>query len=271
VSDYIEINRKNWDSRVPFHLTGYDLDKFRSDDSFISDVVRFDLPLLGDITDLDVVHLQCHIGTDTISLERLGARSVTGLDFSPKSLEAAQALASEVHSNVRLVESNVYDALDVLEAESFDLVYTGIGAICWLNDINAWAKVVAGLLRQGGSLFIREGHPMLNSLGDTLDDGTIPLHYPYFETEGFAISEEKTYVEHEGSLASPESIQFSHGLGEIIAALQAAGLTFVSLTEHTSVPWNHFGDVMVMTGNGEYELRDNPKRLAASFTLRARK
>ena len=54
--------------------------------------VRFDLPRLGDVTGVRGVHLQCHIGTDTISLSRLGAR-MTGLDFSGASLAVARDLA----------------------------------------------------------------------------------------------------------------------------------------------------------------------------------
>ena len=80
---YRSINRANWEARVPHHAasTEYGLDRFRADPDHLSDVVRFDLPRLGPIDGLDLVHLQCHIGTDTLSLARLGART-TGLDFS---------------------------------------------------------------------------------------------------------------------------------------------------------------------------------------------
>lgn len=40
------------------------------------------VPKLGRLDGLDIVHLQCHIGTDTVSLYRLGPRSTVGLDFS---------------------------------------------------------------------------------------------------------------------------------------------------------------------------------------------
>ena len=82
MSDYLAVNLANWNSRVPHHVQGYGLERYRSDVTYLSDVVRFDIPRLGSIAGLDVVHLQCHIGTDTLSLARLGARSVTGLDFS---------------------------------------------------------------------------------------------------------------------------------------------------------------------------------------------
>ena len=47
--------------------------EFTDDPQHISRVVQFDLPRLGDIAGLRGVHLQCHIGTDTVSLARLGA------------------------------------------------------------------------------------------------------------------------------------------------------------------------------------------------------
>ena len=92
--------------------------------------MRFDLPRLGDIDGLDVVHLQCHLGTDTLSLARLGAR-VTGVDLSPASLEVARDLAARAGTSIEFVESDVYTAPAVL-GRRFDLVYTGIGALCWL-------------------------------------------------------------------------------------------------------------------------------------------
>jgi hypothetical protein len=77
VEDYRELNRALWDERAPAHALSpdYRLDRFVDDPGFISDVVRFDLPLLGEVEGLRGVHLQCHIGTDTVSLGRLGACS----------------------------------------------------------------------------------------------------------------------------------------------------------------------------------------------------
>ncbi len=81
--------------------------------SSLSQVVRFDRPRLGDLTGLRAVHLQCHIGTDTISLARLGA-AVTGLDFSPASIAAAGRWPASTGTEASFVEADVYDAPDVL-------------------------------------------------------------------------------------------------------------------------------------------------------------
>ena len=98
--DYLDVNRANWDERAPAHAASpdYAVERFVSDPSFISSVVSFDRPRLGDLTGVKGVHLQCHIGTDTISLARLGAQ-MTGLDFSPASLAEARNLA-RTHGDV---------------------------------------------------------------------------------------------------------------------------------------------------------------------------
>jgi SAM-dependent methyltransferase len=271
VSDYRAVNQANWNSRVPHHEQAYGLDDFRADPRHLSDVVSFDLPRLGSIEGLDVVHLQCHIGTDTLSLARLGARSVTGLDFSAPALEVAARLAADCGATIDYVESELYDAVDALGAERFDLVFTGIGALCWLPDVAGWARVVAALLRPGGRLFIREGHPVLWALDDPRPDGLLVVQYPYFETEGVPFSETESYVEHDEPLASPDIVHFNHGLAEIITAVMDAGLTLTAIEEHDSVPWNALGDAMVEVAPNEFRLRDAPERLPASYTLQATK
>lgn len=211
--DYRAINLANWNSRVAFHERGYGLDRYRADPEHLSDVVRFDLPRLGDVTDLDVVHLQCHIGTDTLSLARCGAR-MTGLDFSAPALEVARRLAADCGADVEYVEAELYGAVEALGRERFDLVYTGIGALNWLPDIRRWARVVSALLRPGGRLFVREAHPMLGTLAQPRADGLVVVEYPYFETAaGTRVVDTKTYVDHEGELASPAAVEFTLGSG----------------------------------------------------------
>jgi len=270
--DYLALNRAMWDSRAAAHAgsAGYDLDRFHRDPSAISDVVRFDLPRLGDLAGLDAVHLQCHIGTDTLSLHRLGAR-VTGLDLSPASLEQARRLATETGADITYVEADVYDAAAAL-GSTYDLVYTGIGAIIWLPHIDRWAEVVANLLRPGGRLFIREGHPMLGTLEPV--DGRMEITYPYFEhPDPLVFEDDETYVDTDVQLASLPSHEWQHGIGEIITAVLRHGLVVESFTEHDSVPWPALPGLMETHPDhpGELRLADRPERLAASYTLTARK
>jgi SAM-dependent methyltransferase len=271
-SDYRTANRLMWDERAPVHVAApeYDVDKFLADPAFLSRVVRFDRALLGDISGLRGVHLQCHIGTDTISLARLGA-AMTGLDFSPAALEQARDLARPARAEIGFVQADVYDAATVLPAGGFDLVYTGIGALNWLPSIRRWAGVVARLLAPGGRLFIREAHPMLGTLADTEPgDARLVIDYPYFERpEPQVWDEPGTYVTTDVELKIGGSQEWNHGLGETVSALLAEGLVITGLTEHDSVPWNALPGLMEQDSRGEWRLADRPWRLPASFTLQA--
>ncbi len=272
-ADYRDVNRASWDERAPAHAASatYGLARFAADPTFISDVVRFDLPLLGDVAGRRGVHLQCHIGTDTVSLARLGA-TMTGLDFSSASLAEARRLAAAAGADVAFVEGDVYDAVALLEPEGFDLVFTGIGALCWLPSITRWAEVVAGLLRPGGRLFIREGHPVLWSLQYDRQDGLLVIDYPYLERpEPIVEQTEGTYVDTDVTFQATVTHEWNHGIGEIITALMNHGMEITGFVEHDSIPWEALPGQMEPIGAGEYRLADRPWRLPHSYTLQARK
>jgi SAM-dependent methyltransferase len=271
VNDYAAVNRANWDERAPAHAASpdYGVERFVADPGYLSDVVRFDLPLIGDIAGLRGVHLQCHIGTDTISLARLGA-SMTGVDFSEPAISQARALAERTGADATFVSSDVYEAVDAIGAGAFDLVFTGIGALCWLPSVSRWARVVASLLRPGGRLFIREGHPMLWSLADSRDDGLLVVEYPYFEREEPIIFDEGgTYVATDVVFEHTLTHEWNHGMGEIVTSLFDAGMAITGLTEHDSVPWEALPGQMEHIGGGEWRLTDRPWRLPHSYTLQA--
>jgi SAM-dependent methyltransferase len=269
--DYRVLNQASWDERAPAHAAApeYAVEQFVADPDFLSGVVRFDQPRLGDIRGLRGVHLQCHIGTDTLSLARLGA-VMTGLDFSPAALAQARELARRTGSATEFVESDVYHAADVLPAGGFDLVYTGIGALIWLPSIRRWAGVVARLLRPGGRLFIREGHPVLWALQEARPDGLLAIEHTYFEREQpFVWTDGGTYVTTDVEFQHNVTHEWNHGLGEIVSALLAEGLTITGLDEHDSVPWVALPGQMEELSGGEYRLADRPWRLPHSYTLQA--
>ena len=90
MADPLEINRQNWDERATIHArdaTGdYMLDRFRAGEDALHAIEAVEL---GDIYGKRVLHLQCHIGRDTLCLVRRGAVA-TGLDFSGAALEVAR-------------------------------------------------------------------------------------------------------------------------------------------------------------------------------------
>ena len=271
MDEYAQVNRANWDERVPAHAASpdYNVDDFLADPAYLNDVVRFDLPLLSDISGQRGVHLQCHIGTDTISLARLGA-SMTGVDFSGPAVRQARALAEQTGADATFVESDIYQAADAVGRGAFDFVFTGIGALCWLPTVSRWARVVADVLRPGGRLFIREGHPVLWSLADEREDDLIVIEYPYFERDEPTIFDQGgTYVSTEVEFEHTITHEWNHGLGEIVTSLLDAGMTITGLTEHDSVPWEALPGHMDRIEGDEWQLTDRPWRVPHSYTLQA--
>jgi hypothetical protein len=129
---------------------------------------------------------------------------------------------------------------------------------------------VAGLLRPGGRLFLREGHPVLWSLGVARPDRLLTIEYPYFEQpEPMVWDEGGTYVQTDVVFTANVTHEWNHGLGEIFTALTDAGLRVTGLVEHDSVPWDPLPGLMTRDERGEYRLTDRPERLAASYTLQA--
>lgn len=267
-----DTNRANWDDRVPIHEGAYEIDEL-SDPEHRSTVVRDDLPALapwllkGSLAGLDVCHLQCHIGTDTVSLAREGAR-LTGVDFSPAALASAAGLASRLDLDITWVETDVLDARAAVVGD-FDVVYTSIGTICWLADLDRWAAQVAALLRPGGVFFIRDGHPALYALDESADG--LVTRYRYFPDGTAQQWDDTGTYAGDGTVANSRTYEWPHPLSEIVNALLGAGLRLRRLDEGTTLPWR-FSPRMVDTGDGSWAWPAADRdRLPTTFTIVATK
>ena len=264
-------NQENWNDRVPLHEVAYRLERF-DDPHHLSDVVLDDLPVLtahlpgATLAGLDLCHLQCHIGTDTISLARAGA-IVTGVDFSGPALKTAAALAVRAGADATWVETDVLDARAAVVGD-FDVVYTSIGTITWLGDLDRWAAQIFALLRPGGTFYIRDGHPILYGLDETA--ATLTPRYPYFgDGRAQQWDDESTYVG-DGTVAHPRTYEWPHPLSEIIGALLGAGLRLVHFDEGRVLPWQ-FSPRMVEVPHGYAWPEAERDLLPCTYTIVARR
>jgi SAM-dependent methyltransferase len=258
-----DLNQRWWDERVPLHVgsTFYDLDAFRAGADPSHSVWALDE--VGDVGGLDVVHLQCHFGMDTLALARRGAR-VTGVDFSAPAVEQARALAAELGIEATFVQAEVHDAAAVL-GRTFDVVFTGGGALNWLPSVNRWARVVASLLHPGGFLYLAEFHPV----AQVFADGEQRVTYPYLEHE------EPTLVDEPGTYADPEAptvhnrtTEWNHGVGQVVTALIEAGLVPEFLHERVEI-FHDFTGWLVERSPGVWTAPEG--ELPLLYSLRARK
>ena len=235
-------NKANWNDRAAVHAGSdmYRLDEYIADRSLISRTVTYDVDFMPNVEGLSVAHLQCHIGTDTISFDRLGAASVVGLDFSDTAVEAGRSFAAAAGSTAQFVEASVYDAPAAI-GSTVDFVYTSIGAICWIHDIEAWARAVAGLLESGGEFFIRDSHPFAWIFEEI--DGEIVPHFNYWHTdEPLSWDEADTYTDNPDGvgITNTRHHEWNHSLPDIVNALVAAGMRIDRMDEHKGVPWEMF-------------------------------
>ncbi|MFT7837660.1 class I SAM-dependent methyltransferase [Saccharothrix sp. BKS2] len=264
-ADWLDVNRANWDDRTRVHAGSefYDLAGFRDGACTLR---AFETEEVGDVTGRRLAHLQCHMGQDTLSWARRGAR-VTGLDFSAEAIGTARALAADtgLSDRARFVVSDVHAAPEALGGERFDVVYTGIGALVWLPDLARWARVVADLLVDGGFLYLAEFHPLAELLGD---DGRT-LRDDYFRAGGETYDQPHTYTDGPG-LTRTRSVQWQHPLGEVVTALAGAGLRLDFLREREHTLFRRY-PVLEPTGTGGYRFPPGHPRLPLMYSLRATK
>ncbi|MGR6916153.1 class I SAM-dependent methyltransferase [[Actinomadura] parvosata] len=257
--DYLRINQANWNSRVPVHAASdyYDVAGFKAGGSALR---AFELAEVGDVAGRRLAHLQCHLGLDTLSWARLGAE-VTGLDFSDAAIEQARDIAAECGLPARFVTADVYDAPRAL-GETYDIVYTGIGSLVWLPDLTRWAETVAALLRPGGFLYLAEFHPFTNVLDD--DTGTRVVR-DYFDRTPQVWEYPHTYTG-DDVLEHQTSVQFDHGLGDVVSAVAAAGLRVEFLHEHDHTLFRRFTTLVEADG---YRAPAGAPRIPLMYSLRA--
>lgn len=270
-TNWRDANRAHWDERTTLHLgpRGYDLSALRAGHGRFNAIEEDELL---SVAGKRVLHLQCHFGADSLKLAQRGAASVVGLDFSGPAIAAARGLAQEVGlaDRVHFVEADLYATLDAIpEPGSFDMVFVSWGAICWLPDIKRWAKIVAAMLRPGGSLYLVEGHPIALVFDDTVPtgDGRPGLFDPYFSGTAVEYCETQDYVAGETQFANPTTYTWIHPLGDIVTGLIEAGMRLDWLHEHASVTWRMYR-ILVEDERGLWHWPDKPW-LPLAFSLSA--
>ncbi|MEU8781584.1 class I SAM-dependent methyltransferase [Streptomyces sp. NPDC048637] len=263
-------NQANWDARTPVHVASefYGLDGSRTAEDWFA---PFEWADLGELTGRDVLHLQCHLGTETAAFAERGAAHTVGLDFSAAAVAEARRLAEEAGRTMEFVQADVHRAPEALGARRFDVVYTGKGALCYLPDLTAWAGIVSSLLRPGGTFYLVEFHPLLDSLGPAggPDQQDLRLRNDYLGGRGPLRSDTPcTYTDGPPVQGATTSYEWRHGLGEVISAVTGAGLTVQLVRETELLPWKRF-EAMVPGENGWWRLPPSEPIIPLLYALRA--
>jgi SAM-dependent methyltransferase len=266
-----ESNRAGWNEGAQ-HYTAHlaeAIEFLAAGKSNLHPVERRNLSKLGDLRDWchTAIHLQCASGRDTLSLINEGVQKVIGVDISDVHIENARQTTAALRAMGKTVDATWYrcDVLDIpseLDGTA-DLVYTGRGAICWIQDLNAYAQVVARLLKPGGVYHILDDHPSA-FLFDTEAETYVYSGLDYFAYFASSKGWPSTYIGDTLGIP-PEQMARKYEAGwplmDIFNALRQAGLTIEYLGEHPEEYWDVFPNLRP-------ELRG---RVPLTFSLLARK
>jgi SAM-dependent methyltransferase len=262
------INKARWSEVVEVHARSpfYRVAEFLQGEDTLYPIESEEI---GPLAGKRLLHLQCHLGLDTLCLARRGA-IVTGLDFSPEAIAKAEALAREAGVTARFVEGNVYDTPRLIE-ERFDVVYVTWGAICWLPDIARWAEVVSRMLAPGGFLYLLEGHSFAVSLEQKEAAAPIAATYDYFQGSApLVFHEAADYADPQAKIVNRESHEWNHPIGSILNALIQAGLALEWLHEHDRLAWRLY-KCLEEGPDRMFRLPLDRPSLPLAFSLKARR
>lgn len=257
-----EVNRKHWDDVAPVHGRAYDTRPLLTGGHLL-DPVQVDE--LGDLAGKRLLHLQCHIGTDTLSLARLGAK-VTGVDFSGESLRIARELSKETGIQARFIETAVLDLPDALD-ETFDIVYTSIGVLCWNSDIRQWAGIISRHLEPGGILYLMDSHPFMHVFDDA-KPGLNVLN-SYFHHDG-AMEFPGNWPDYADSsyISEYPTREWQWTISDIVNAITETGMRIQFIHEFDFLHWKAL-ESMVEGDDGMWRLPEPLDRIPLLFSLRA--
>ncbi len=260
--DYIEINKKLWNSRTDAHINS----SFYDNETFVkgrNSLNELELELLGDISRKSVLHLQCHFGQDTISLSRLGAKA-TGIDLSDKAINEAKQLATKTNSDTTFICCAIYELPKYLD-EKFDVVFTSYGTIGWLPDLDKWAEIISTFLKPNGKFIFVEFHPVVWMFDDNFEK----IEYSYFNTGAIVENEEGTYADKKASI-NKKSVGWNHSISEVVNNLIKHGLEILSLDEFDYSPYNCFNKTSE-TAPQKFNIEHLENKIPMIYTVVAKK
>ena len=268
--DEVVANLNLWEGWADLHMAGSDYDV----EGFIANPAGrpFDWVtrgVVGDVAGKRLLHLQSHIGLDTVRFALLGATNVTGVDFSPKAVAAAASIAARVGVSASFVVGDVTDLPDSVPTAAFDVVYTSHGTIMWLPDLENWARMIASRLVPGGVFHIIDVHPFLTVFDDVAPEPPLRVLYPYFTRDPLYFEEHGSYADRDADF-SAASYAWQHTFSEILGALIGAGLLVQELREYPAVAWKVL-EFMVEGDDGLWRLPPDTGDIPLMFALTATK
>ncbi|MBI2074791.1 MAG: class I SAM-dependent methyltransferase [Candidatus Levybacteria bacterium] len=262
MKDYLTANKKWWNNVTPIHARSklYDLEEFKKGKSSLVSVEQEEI---GEVKGKTILHLMCHFGMDTLSWARKGA-IVTGVDMSDNSIRLAKKLSREIKVPAKFKCCDIYNLPNVLN-EKFDIIFTSYGVLCWLSNINKWAKIINHFLKKGGMFYIVELHPFTNILSFDFK-----IFYKYFKKGPYTDDSDGTYTDWSAPVKGI-TYEWSYTMSDVINALIKEGLKIEYVHEFPFTMYDQFPGFMEQNEKGHYVLKNKRIQIPLLFSLKASK
>ena len=258
------LNRSHWEKVSKSHVN----DDFYSTQRVLKgglSLPRVEREELGDIRTLQGVHLQCGIGIDTVSLQRLGA-SMTGIDFARSAIASARSIATRCSSPCSFIVADVLEQ-NQLPSRMYDFVYSSHGVLRWIPNLRKWAHNAVALIRPGGFLYLFEIHPLVYRLTSVVDTG-VHLTGDYFCERPQV---KKVSGTHTGSFNGTKTDTVVHAnwtVGTIITSIASAGLKVEFLHKHDCCSYSRKG-LISRRGDILWRLAADSSPIPLAFSIKA--
>lgn len=283
-NDYVSNNRDLWNKRVDIHINSpsYNMNEFIENENYHS-LNKTEIDLIGgenNIKNKTILHLQCHFGLDTLSLARLGAAQVTGVDLSDKSIKIANEISkkTKLNSLTKFINCDIYDLKQHLDNNDlFDIVFTTYGTIKWLPDLKKWAHIISYYLKPNGIFIMVDYHPIYYLW--SFDTNNPFATYSYFN-QGPIVEKTDSYfiegMEHEEKDKNTQneeqlSIRWNHSISDILNSLIQHGLEINLFNEYDYGHYDNFNNLIKSNQDGLYRFKDFDKKLPILYGIKATK
>ncbi|MGG3650201.1 class I SAM-dependent methyltransferase [Bacillus pseudomycoides] len=189
--------------------------------------VSYYLPYIENIQEKRIINLLGSKGNKAVAFALLGA-DVTVVDISESNAKYANELADAAGTSITYIVS---DVLDISPSKTFDVVLLELGVLHYFLDLKPLFKLIAGLLKDGGTFILRDYHPLYTKL--------VAIDHEMFQANGNYFYEE--IIEDNVAYSSlldkmqrdllPKTNIRRWTLGEIITEIAKANLRIEELIE----------------------------------------
>lgn len=262
LEDFLDHNKNIWEyfSSLNIKSKYYNVDKFINGNLPLD---RIQLAALGDLNNKYLLHLQCNIGLETLSLARLGAK-VIGIDASNLAINFANSLKEEIGlTQAKFICYDLYSEV-YKNFSKFDIIYSSYGSICWLPDLKNWAESIASNLSEGGFFVMVDFHPILIYKRFLLNRRS----YTYFNRPELPLKiiRKGNYAD-QNQLKETISYNWNHSISEILNSLLSVGLKLKSLNEYSYMPDNGLPN-MLLYPDDYYHSKENADKYPLLLSLK---